>query len=161
MGRCHSGYWERCTPIKDWECLWRMDQMTDMVTSMQRAGKGGAYNEVVVSSEYWTARLPDIIEACAFSVPDARLGELVGACVQLRKGAALNQQEIAHALTGQLAPFKIPAMLWTQTTPLLRGATDKIDRRGLRELCLDTQEKAIVKTGRQAVCAFVDLCVVN
>ncbi|MGB5863207.1 MAG: AMP-binding protein [Sulfitobacter sp.] len=103
----------------------------------------GGENIACLDVEGALHQLPDIIEACAFSVPDARLGELVGACVQLRKGAALNQQEIAHALTGQLAPFKIPAMLWTQTTPLLRGATDKIDRRGLRELCLDTQEKAI------------------
>ena len=48
---------------------------------------------------------------------------------------------MAAALSDHLAPFKIPQYLWTQQAPLLRGATDKIDRRGLRAACLKTMEE--------------------
>jgi acyl-CoA synthetase (AMP-forming)/AMP-acid ligase II len=81
-----------------------------------------------------------VVEACAFSVPDERLGEVVGACVQLRKGATLTKEDMATALASYIAPFKTPQHLWTQTGPLLRGATDKIDRRALRLACLDNEK---------------------
>ena len=81
---------------------------------------------------------PDVIEACAFSVPDPRLGEVVGASVQTRDGKPLTQADMAAHLDGRLAKFKIPEKLWCQAGPLTRGATDKIDRRAIRAACLDT-----------------------
>ncbi|MEO9466902.1 class I adenylate-forming enzyme family protein [Sulfitobacter pontiacus] len=81
---------------------------------------------------------PDVIEACAFSVPDPRLGEVVGASVQTRDGKPLTQADMAAHLDGRLAKFKIPEKLWCQDGPLTRGATDKIDRRAIRAACLDT-----------------------
>ncbi|MEQ6204986.1 AMP-binding protein [Sulfitobacter sp. HNIBRBA2951] len=100
----------------------------------------GGENIACLDVEGALHRLPDVIEACAFAVPDARLGEVVGACVQLRKGATLSQQDMAAALDGQIASFKTPQHLWTQDGPLMRGATDKIDRRGLRDACLDNEK---------------------
>lgn len=79
---------------------------------------------------------PDVIEACAFSVPDARLGEVVGVAVQLHPDSKLAHENLTEFLTGHLAPFKIPQHLWCQTEPLLRGATDKTDRRAQRAACL-------------------------
>lgn len=100
----------------------------------------GGENIACLDVEGALHKLPQVLEACAFSVPDARLGEAVGAAVQLRPGASLSQAEMAEALKAHLAPFKIPQHLWTQEAPLMRGATDKIDRRGLRTACLERME---------------------
>ncbi|WP_299032079.1 AMP-binding protein [uncultured Sulfitobacter sp.] len=97
----------------------------------------GGENIACLDVEGALHRLPDVIEACAFSVPDARLGEVVGACVQLHEGATLDLEQMTRALKGHLASFKMPQHLWTQSEPLMRGATDKLDRRGLRAACLD------------------------
>ena len=82
-------------------------------------------------------------EACAFSVPDERLGEVVGAVVQLRDGATLVYDDLRQGLSGHLAKFKIPVHLWCQQAPLKRGTTDKIDRRALRTACLENMEEKI------------------
>ena len=100
----------------------------------------GGENIACLDVEGALHRLPDVVEACAFSVPDERLGEIVGACVQLRSGARLSQADMATALEGHIAKFKTPQHLWTQTMPLMRGATDKIDRRRLRAACLDNKK---------------------
>ncbi len=81
-------------------------------------------------------RHPAIVEACAFSVPHERLGEIVGAAVQTRAGAGLTAAELQRYLGDHIARFKIPEHIWFQTTPLTRGATDKIDRRAIRADCL-------------------------
>jgi long-chain acyl-CoA synthetase len=80
---------------------------------------------------------PNVIEACAFSVPDERLGEVVGAAVQTRDGQPISREDMAAHLDGHIAKFKIPEKLWCQTGPLTRGATDKIDRRAIRASCLE------------------------
>ena len=100
----------------------------------------GGENIACLDVEGALHRLPDVIEACAFSVPDERLGETVGACVQLREGAELSQEQMAQALEGHIAKFKTPTHLWTQHSTLMRGATDKIDRRGLRAACLKNEK---------------------
>jgi len=102
----------------------------------------GGENIACLDVEGALHRLPDVVEACAFSVPDARLGEVVGACVQVRAGAQLSHAQMIQALDGHIAKFKMPMALWTQHAPLMRGATDKIDRRGLRAACLQL-EKAL------------------
>ncbi|SLN40264.1 Long-chain-fatty-acid--CoA ligase [Falsiruegeria litorea R37] len=84
---------------------------------------------------------PAILEACAFAIPHARLGEVVGAAVQTRPGMTLNHAELSNFLRDRIARFKTPEHLWVQTTPLPRGATDKIDRRALRKTCMANLSK--------------------
>jgi len=98
----------------------------------------GGENIACLDVEGALHRHADVVEACAFSVPDDRLGEVVGAGVQLRQGAKTSQVELAKFLAEHIARFKIPDFFWFQDTPLPRGATDKLDRRGLREACLKT-----------------------
>ena len=100
----------------------------------------GGENIACLDVEGALHRLADVVEACAFSVPDERLGEVVGACVQLREGATMSQADMVTQLQGHIAPFKTPQHLWTQSTPLMRGATDKIDRRALRTVCLENEK---------------------
>ena len=74
-------------------------------------------------------------EAAVFACPDDRYGEVVGAIVWLKDGALTGAELMAH-LSDKLATYKHPARLWWTDAPLLKGATDKIDRRALRDLCL-------------------------
>ncbi|MEP4196190.1 MAG: class I adenylate-forming enzyme family protein [Aliishimia sp.] len=98
----------------------------------------GGENIACLDVEAAIHRHPDVIEACAFSVPDERLGEIVGASIHLRDGANLDSDAMRAFLDGHLAHFKIPNHLWFQTDALPRGATDKLDRRGVRTACLET-----------------------
>ncbi len=84
-------------------------------------------------------RHPAVAEACVFSLPDDRLGEVVGATVQLRPGTVATQAELITFLDQHIARFKLPAQIWTQEHPLPRAATDKIDRRRIRADCLTTR----------------------
>ena len=79
---------------------------------------------------------PDVAEACVFSVPDDRLGEVVGAGIWPAAGKTVDQAGIAEFLKDHIAPYKIPARIWTLDAPLPRTATAKIDRRALRAMCL-------------------------
>lgn len=88
---------------------------------------------------------PAVAEAGVFPVPDERLGEVVGAGVVLREGEAVTADALCAFLAETLAPFKIPGHIWFRAEPLPRGATDKIDRRALRDQCLapmDNRETA-------------------
>ncbi|MEW9920426.1 class I adenylate-forming enzyme family protein [Marimonas sp. MJW-29] len=103
----------------------------------------GGENIACLDVEGALHRHSDVLEAAAFPVPDDRLGEAVGAMVQLREGSKMTLAEITAFLDGHLAKFKTPTHLWTQHTPLIRGATDKIDRRAIRAACLDKQEAKV------------------
>lgn len=103
----------------------------------------GGENIACLDVEGALHRHPDVLEAAAFSVPDDRLGEVVGAAVQLRDGASITCAQMAAFLEGNIAKFKIPVHLWVQHDVLARGATDKIDRRAIRAACLDNQEAQV------------------
>ena len=51
---------------------------------------------------------PDVAQAASFAVPDARLGEEVGAAVVLRPGAHVSEHEIQQHAAAKLADFKVP-----------------------------------------------------
>ncbi len=103
----------------------------------------GGENIACLDVEGVLHRHPDILEAAVFPVPDERLGEVVGAAVQLRPGALMSRDQMTSFLSEQLASFKIPAHLWVQEDVLTRGATDKIDRRAIRDACLKNQEAQV------------------
>merc|ERR1712048_269593 len=77
---------------------------------------------------------PSVRECSVFGLPDARLGEVVGVAVYLQ-GPLTAAELSAHAGAGQLAKFKIPLQehIFILDDPLPKGATGKIDKKGLRE----------------------------
>ncbi|MCE7521923.1 class I adenylate-forming enzyme family protein [Alloalcanivorax xenomutans] len=83
---------------------------------------------------------PEVAEACVFSVPDERLGEIVGAMVVLKQEGSVDEAELKACVAEHLAHFKVPERFWWQSGPLARGATDKIDRRAIRAACLSMQD---------------------
>jgi long-chain acyl-CoA synthetase len=75
-----------------------------------------------------------IKEASVFSIPDERLGETVGAALYVEPTvdvAMLNSE-----LKMILAKFKLPERYWIYAARLPRGATEKIDKRQIRNSCL-------------------------
>ena len=80
---------------------------------------------------------PAVAEACAFPVPDERLGEIVGAAVQPKADSLLTGRELVDFLSERVARFKIPERIWFRDQPLPRGGTDKLDRRAVRTECLE------------------------
>jgi long-chain acyl-CoA synthetase len=71
---------------------------------------------------------PGVAEAGVFSLPDARLGEIVGAVVQLKAGEAFDGEALRQFLGGALANFKIPAQIWFASEQLPRLGSGKIDK---------------------------------
>ncbi len=86
-------------------------------------------------------RHPAVAEAAVFSIPDERLGEAVGAGVQVRPGMQVSASQLTAFLKDHIAEYKVPSQYWFREETLPRGATDKTDRRALRTQCLsiDTQ----------------------
>lgn len=79
---------------------------------------------------------PDIIEAIVFSVPDDRLGEIVGVAAQCTAARTIDLEGLREFLAQRLAKFKLPERLWIFSEPLARGATEKIDKQLVRRICL-------------------------
>lgn len=89
---------------------------------------------------------PDIAEAAVFSVPHERLGETVGAGVQVKPGKTLGEEALQGFLREHLASFKVPTQIWFRHEPLPRGGTEKTDRRALRKECLGDEASASLVT---------------
>ncbi len=75
---------------------------------------------------------PDVVQAVSFAVPDARLGEVVGAAVVPRAGTHPTERELQGHVASRLADFKVPSVVLTvDEVPL--GPTGKLQRIGLAE----------------------------
>ena len=96
----------------------------------------GGENIACLDVEGALHRHPSVAEACVFSVPDERLGEIVGAGIQIKLDHETTASDLQSFLTDHIAKFKVPQHIWLQSEPLPRGATDKIDRRALQAICL-------------------------
>ena len=77
---------------------------------------------------------PAIAEAAVFGLPDERLGEVVGAVVHVRHGAALDTAGLTEFLTTRVAAFKMPRFIWIADAPLPRLGTEKIDKVAIKTL---------------------------
>jgi acyl-CoA synthetase (AMP-forming)/AMP-acid ligase II len=75
---------------------------------------------------------PDIAEAAVFSLPDDRLGEIVGAAVSARPGSQPDEDEVKAFLKNRLAGFKVPAYVWILEESLPRIASGKIFKKQIR-----------------------------
>jgi acyl-CoA synthetase (AMP-forming)/AMP-acid ligase II len=70
---------------------------------------------------------PDIAEAAVFSLPDERLGEIVGAAVHTRPESDISEEQIQSFLGDKVAGFKVPAHIW-----IPRIASGKIFKKQIR-----------------------------
>ncbi len=75
-----------------------------------------------------------VSEACVFSLPDDRLGEVVGALVFVKNSSTeVDEQALQTFVAEHLAKFKIPSKVWIIDQSLPRLGSGKIDKRSIKE----------------------------
>ncbi|XP_063241959.1 medium-chain acyl-CoA ligase ACSF2, mitochondrial-like [Bacillus rossius redtenbacheri] len=75
---------------------------------------------------------PDVIDAQAFGVPDARWTEEVCVYIRLREGSRLNEQQLKSFCKGKVAEFRIPRYIrFAKEFP--QNNMGKIDKKKMRE----------------------------
>ncbi len=92
----------------------------------------GGENIACAHVERSLLRHPEVLEAAAVGLPDADLGEQVGAVVVLAPGAAAGIAALRAHAGRELARFEQPARWWLRRDPLPVNATGKILRREIR-----------------------------
>jgi len=75
-------------------------------------------------------------ECSVFGIPEERLGEVVGAVLWLQGDQLPSAAQLSAHAKSVLASFKVPLPehIFIRSDPLPKGATGKIDKKGLREL---------------------------
>ncbi|MCQ4349047.1 acyl--CoA ligase [Pseudomonas stutzeri] len=102
------------------------DRLKDLIN---RGGEKVAAAEV----EACASGLDGVIEAAAFAVPDARMGEAVALVARVREGSGVDEVALHAHIAAHLAAFKVPAHLQVVHAELPRNATGKLLKRELRE----------------------------
>ena len=72
----------------------------------------GGFNAYPAEIENILRRNPAIADACVIAWPDERMGEVCAACVILRPGATLSQDELAAWSRERMANYKVPRRLF-------------------------------------------------
>jgi long-chain acyl-CoA synthetase len=73
---------------------------------------------------------PEVLEAAVLGVPDPLLGEEVVACVVVRHGAAVTEDELREHVRERIAEFKCPRRVWFAAA-LPRSRTGKLLKRAI------------------------------
>ena len=110
--------------------LWVVDRLKEIVI---RGGENISVTEV----EQIIHQHPNVMEVACYGVPDTRLGEALAASIMIVPGTSLTEEDVKAQVRAHLAVFKIPAYVIIQATQLQRGATDKIFKRGIREVTIE------------------------
>jgi long-chain acyl-CoA synthetase len=106
--------------------LYVVDRMKDLIIR-------GGENIYAAEVEAALYEHPDITEAATIGIPDARLGETVGAVVRVRPGSTLIEDGVREHVAQRLAAFKVPAHVWITSEELPRNASGKVLKRELRD----------------------------
>jgi len=116
--------------------LYLVDRIKDMIVT------GG---EKVFCSEVESVLYehPAVLEAAVFGIPDPRWGEMVMACVAVKRHCAVSGQELVQFCRDRLSPYKIPHRVEFSEMELPKGASGKILKRVLRERFWGGKQRAI------------------
>jgi long-chain acyl-CoA synthetase len=88
----------------------------------------GGYNVYPREVEEVIYEHPAVAEAAVLGIPDADLGEEVGAAVALKDGGECSEDDIREHCKEQLAAYKYPRRVWF-VDELPKGPTGKILKR--------------------------------
>jgi len=103
-----------------------VDRKKDMVNR-------GGENVYCVEVENALAAHPAVFEVAVMGVPDAMMGEKVGALIVLKPGVSTDARDILNFARERIADFKVPQYVVLRTEPLARNPGGKILKRQLRE----------------------------
>ncbi|MHB1571950.1 MAG: long-chain-fatty-acid--CoA ligase [Solirubrobacteraceae bacterium] len=91
----------------------------------------GGYNIYPREVEEVLYEHPAVREAAVIGIPDAELGEEVGAAVALKEGCTATPDELREHVRAQLAAYKYPRYVWL-VDDLPKGPTGKILKREIQ-----------------------------
>jgi long-chain acyl-CoA synthetase len=91
----------------------------------------GGYNVYPREVEEVLYEHPAVVEAAVVGIPDAALGEEVGAAVVLKPGSSETPETLQAYLKSQVAAYKYPRRVWL-VDALPKGPTGKILKREIR-----------------------------
>ncbi|MGH8929730.1 MAG: AMP-binding protein [Egibacteraceae bacterium] len=92
----------------------------------------GGENIYPVEIESFLHGHPDIADVAVVGVPDEKYGEQVLACIRIREGATLTEDDIKDYCRGQIAHFKIPHYVqFVEAFPMT--VTGKVQKFKIRE----------------------------
>ncbi|MEO9220963.1 MAG: AMP-binding protein [Mycobacteriaceae bacterium] len=111
--------------IDDDGLVYILDRAKDMINR-------GGENVYCVEVENALFEIPGVADAAVVAVPDEVMGEKVGAVVVAAAGTDLDPAQIATALQGQLADFKVPQFVSVRTEPLPRNPGGKLLKKQIR-----------------------------
>ncbi|HXJ42341.1 MAG TPA: AMP-binding protein, partial [Bryobacteraceae bacterium] len=103
-----------------------VDRKKDMVNR-------GGENVYCVEVEGALAAHPDIFEVAVLGVPDAMMGEKVGAIVVPKPGRSIEIFEVVEFAKSRLADFKVPQYMVVRDEHLPRNPGGKILKKALRQ----------------------------
>jgi len=90
---------------------------------------------------------PDVDAAAVVGIPDARLGEMVVACIVPSDGATLTEESVRESLQGALASYKIPRrVLFFSSDELPRTASEKFNVPAIRSIVQDLFAEQVTRT---------------
>ena len=106
--------------------IYIVDRAKDMIIR-------GGENVYSVQVEAALFEHPAVADCAVIGVPDATLGEEVGAVVVLRPGAKVTADELGLHVKARLAGFMVPTHIWFRSEPLPRNPQGKVLKRELRD----------------------------
>jgi fatty-acyl-CoA synthase len=112
-----------------------VDRKKDMILS----GGENIYSTEVENVLY---QHPQILETAVFGVPDEKWGEAVHACVVLKVGEAVSEEELIQFCKENIASYKAPKRI-TFLEQLPRTGSGKIYKKGLKEPFWEKFEKRV------------------
>jgi acyl-CoA synthetase (AMP-forming)/AMP-acid ligase II len=113
-----------------------LDRIKDMIVT-------GGENVYSAEVEAVINQHPAVQEVAVFGIPDATWGELVMACVVLKRDASVSVEELASHCKRHLAHFKVPRRIELSTTELAKGGSGKILKRALRAQYWQHEARAV------------------
>jgi long-chain acyl-CoA synthetase len=94
----------------------------------------GGENIAAAHVEEVLHRHPSVAAVAVVGLPDADLGEIVGAIVQVR--GPVTEAQLSEFAAGQLGRFEVPVRWWLRAEPLPMTEAGKIAKHELRAIWL-------------------------
>ena len=104
-------------------------EITGRIKDMIIRGGENIYPAEIEASFY---RHPKVAEVAVFGVPDARVGEEVGAWIKLHEGESVDSEELRLWAKPRMAHYKVPRHVWV-VEEFPRTVTGKIQKFRIRE----------------------------
>ena len=113
-----------------------LDRLKDMIVTGGENVYSGEVEAVIYAH-------PAVREAAVFGIPDPQWGELVMACIVVKRGSSLTVDELIGHCRRRLASYKIPRRVEFSESELPKSGSGKVLKRVLRERFWANQKRAV------------------